>query len=66
MKIKDLPFYTEITEENSINVNGGYIDYDSIALANAGWLDYAGDSLEIIGLDGSNLYDASDLWLESM
>ena len=66
MKIEDLSFCTEITEENATNVNGGYIDYDDIALANAGWLGYAGDSLEIIGFDGGNLYDASELWLESM
>ena len=25
MKIKDLSFYTEITEENASNVNGGYV-----------------------------------------
>lgn len=64
MKIKDLSFCTEIIEENATNVNGGYFDYDAVAEANARWLDYAGDSLEIIGFDGGNLYDASDAWGE--
>lgn len=64
MKIKDLSFCTEITEENSINVDGGYIDYDALGEANAFWLDYAGVSLENIGFNGSNLYSASDAWGE--
>jgi hypothetical protein len=66
MKIEDLSFCVEVNDENTSDVNGGYIRYEDIAFANAGWFEYAGDSLEAIGADGSLSYGAAIDWLESI
>jgi hypothetical protein len=66
MKIEDLSYITEVIEVNANNLNGGYIVYEDIALANAGWYEFAGDSLETIGADGSLMYGAEEYWLGSI
>jgi hypothetical protein len=67
MKIEDLSYITEVTENNNANnVNGGSIDYEELALRNASWMEFAGDSIEVLGVDGSPLYGAAEDWIESI
>ena len=59
MKIEDLSFCTEVTEKNTSNINGGYIDYWAIADSTASLYESTGDFLETVGLDGSWMYGAA-------
>jgi hypothetical protein len=62
MKIEDLSFVAEVTEEDTTKVNGGYIDYWDIAIPTSDAFYSMGDFMNAVGLDGSYLNAAGDAY----